>query len=82
MPSRQQRPVFGNFFLPSNDTATIHVGRNLDAVSQFGRNDYVKVTLTYRSVNNTMKGFRGGKKLINRIFFPDSYIRKINGPLH
>ena len=69
MPSRQQRPVFGNFFLPSNDTATIHVGRNLDVVRQFGRNNYVKVTLTYRLVNNTMKGFRGSKRLLNRFCF-------------
>ncbi len=82
MPSRQQRPVFGNFFLPSNDTAAIHVDRNLDVVRQFGRHNYAKVTFTYRSVNNTMKGFRGGKRLLNRIFFPDRYIRKINGHLH
>ena len=69
MPSRQQRPVFGNFFLPSNDTVAIHVGRNLDVVRQFGRHNYAKVTFTYRSVNNTLKGFRGGKRLLNRIFF-------------
>ena len=69
MPLRQPRSVLGNFFLPSNDTAAIHVGRNLDVFRQFGRHNYVKVTLTYRSGNNTMQGFRGVKRVLIQFIF-------------